>query len=560
MPTQSTTETNQQQFHIPTTRLVSIIIPVYNDTLKFKQCLESIITNTSENQYDGIIINNGSTDSETLQLLSSLEGEVQIIHNPTNIGFFQACNQALAHANSKYLLFLHPDTIVQPKWLDALITQLESDPTIAMVAGNIVSTDNTASVAGCTDACLLIHRALFEKVQGFNQFENALQGLCFGLRSLGYHIKPADDALIIVEDPSLSAIPWDELDQPLPVGRERFGGLAKHKYFPAALERFLSNPVVLLELNSQCNFHCDYCRSPESPRQKSFMKKELFVHIVNQLKDITNQPLRLHVDGEPTLHPNFLELALMANDLGYTIALATNGSTLKSTFLQIDMAIILNLSCSPKELKPRSGMAFDNYLNHISDYIEAWKNSSSRQSIFLKIYTSSDERSTPGALENKFRFCQDFISRLNFEPSGWKNESSQTFEFLATNIAGGTLSLTNQARTEGGCYPTSHALPAQLLPEDYGFCDSAWKTLAVLSDGTIAFCCVDLFGETGFTDPEEIWKKPLKEIWLHHPKLQQTRRDLLEGKITIPACQKCLAIAPGRELYLWPEAFPFDEK
>lgn len=541
----------------PTTHLVTIIIPVSNQGAATRQCIEAISANTDDTLYSGIIIDNASTEMDTITLLAALEGEVNIIRNRYNVGFFSACNQATTFATSKYLLFLHSDTIPQPGWLQSMTTYLETHPDTGAVSAKFIDADGQALPIGCSEACLLIQRELFIKMQGFNLNGEAIRQLCSTLRLMGYHIHYDTNALIMHGNDQVSSVPWEELLLPLPSGRDKLQGWAGDSAYPAALKEYLKNPVVLIELNSQCNFHCDYCRSPQSPRQKSFMKKELFIHIIKQIKEVTKQPLRLHVDGEPTLHPDFLELALMANEEGYLIGLATNGSALKPEFLQINMAIILNLSCSPEELKPRSGMSFDLYITRIKTYIEAWLKSESNQSIYLKIYVSTEERNTPSVVSQKRAFSHAFVDQLMFEGGQWKCDTDQAFEYGFLNKGGGYFSISMMPRTEGGCYPSTTPLPASLLPADHGFCDSAWKTLAILSDGTISFCCVDLFGETGFTQPDEIWEKPLKEIWLHHPTVEKIRGQLLGATVSLPICQKCLEIAPHQELYEWPEAFPF---
>ena len=81
-------------------------------------------------------------------------------------------------------------------------------------------------------------------------------------------------------------------------------GIASDPEYRIQLEEFARNPAVMLELSSRCNYHCDYCRSPESDRQKSLMSRELFDHLLPQLKGLTERRLRLHVDGEPMLHPD----------------------------------------------------------------------------------------------------------------------------------------------------------------------------------------------------------------------------------------------------------------
>jgi GT2 family glycosyltransferase/tetratricopeptide (TPR) repeat protein len=339
----------------------------------------------------------------------------------------------------------------------------------------------------------------------------------------------------------------------------RFKGVAKDPAYAPALAGFAANPTVMLELNSRCNFHCHYCRSADSKRQKSFMSPELFRHLLPQLRDITSQPLRLHVDGEPTLHPQFTELALEANRAGHKIFLASNGSNLKSEFLPIDMNIVVNISCSPQELGLRSPMSFEKYVSRLEGYVRDWAAGESGQSLTMKIYTSGLERARPAEIGRKRQFATGLVHRLEMGSQGaWDgDEMHKRFAYRKTN--GSSFELVLQPLAEGGLYPnlSSFAQPGAALPVGKGFCDSPWKVLAVLSDGAVCFCCVDITGETSYTRPEAIWSTSLRELWLEHPRIRGYRQELLAGNASLPICRKCLESCPNREQYLFSEIFPF---
>lgn len=294
-------------------------------------------------------------------------------------------------------------------------------------------------------------------------------------------------------------------------------------------------------------------------RQKSFMDPLLFRHILPQLKEITSHPIRLHLDGEPTLHPQFLDLCLEANDAGHRICLATNASNLKVDFLQIDMDVVVNLSCSMEELRQRTSMLFDSYSARIKEYIRNWAIGPSRQYLIFKIYTSAIERSSAEAIESKMAFATDFLKQLRFDSENcWEGDIGYE-SFTFSKKKGGMFSLSFQPITEGGLYPniSKTGNKGKMSRVDKGFCDSAWKVLAVLSDGTISCCCVDLTGQTGFTNPEEIWHTSLKELWLEHPAIKRFRENCLSGRMALTTCRECLGIAQNRELYIFPELFPF---
>lgn len=336
-----------------------------------------------------------------------------------------------------------------------------------------------------------------------------------------------------------------------------FRGTAADPSYRQSLEKYAANPCVLIEINSRCNFHCYYCRSATSSRQKSFMSADLFAHLLRQVPDITTHPLRLHIDGEPTLHPQFHEFCKLANQTGVQIALATNGSGLKPVFLDVDMELQVHVSASPEELAGRSTQRFGAYLNRLLRYGREWHESDSKQGLTFKLFSTSAQRAQPDGLAEKEAFARALIRHMGLKEQGqWTGQGfNQTYRYHKKG--GGYFQILIMSVTEGGLYPGEDGtIPsAQGLPLDFGFCDAPWKTLAVLSDGAVGFCCVDVTGQTAFTEPGEIWKRPLKEIWLHDPGILRAREAFLNGRVLNPVCRDCLALAPNREMYLFTELF-----
>src|ERR1700688_3586806 len=172
----------------------------------------------------------------------------------------------------------------------------------------------------------------------------------------------------------------------VPATEFRLLGPAGDPAYQAQLEDFARNPAVMMELSSRCNFHCDYCRSPHSDRQKSNMSRELFNHVLPQLKGLTQRRLRLHVDGEPMLHPEFLEIGLDANRAGYRLAIASNASAIRNDFLALDMDLFVHLSSSPEEHATRSTADYEHYLDKIRRYVAGWLAAPVTQEIELRIF------------------------------------------------------------------------------------------------------------------------------------------------------------------------------
>jgi GT2 family glycosyltransferase/glycosyltransferase involved in cell wall biosynthesis/predicted O-methyltransferase YrrM/SAM-dependent methyltransferase len=206
---------------------VSIIMPVFNNVEYTRQCLDKLRQNTADEQYELILVDNGSTD-ETCTLFGSLPATAKVIRNISNLGFAKACNQGSLAASGKYLLFLNNDTEPQPGWLLPLLSTADHDDSIAAVGSKLLFPDGTIQHAGViiaddrvtpdplvgkhiyfgfptnyaaaniskgyqalTAACLLVRRDAFESVQGFDEgYWNGYEDvdLCFKLGQKGWKL------------------------------------------------------------------------------------------------------------------------------------------------------------------------------------------------------------------------------------------------------------------------------------------------------------------------------------------------------------------------------------
>jgi len=192
----------------PAQKLTSIIILVHNQLAYTKKCLESLITHTKL-PFELICVDNGSTDG-TAEYLKAFRREknraewgcrsMEIIRNGRNLGFPAGNNQGIARAKGDYLLLLNNDVVVTPGWLNRLIAGLERKEEIGIVgpmsnyvdgvqkveeihydpnslAGlDLFALDFAEKHAGegkpvwrCVGFCMLIKRAVVEKIGGFDE-------------------------------------------------------------------------------------------------------------------------------------------------------------------------------------------------------------------------------------------------------------------------------------------------------------------------------------------------------------------------------------------------------
>lgn len=107
--------------------LLSIIIVSYNTKNILKNCLESIIKETTV-QYEILIVDNNSKDGtvEMLEDMKRKSSTIITIFNKENTGFGKANNQAVKLAKGKYVLLLNSDTIILDSAIDKLLGYYKS--------------------------------------------------------------------------------------------------------------------------------------------------------------------------------------------------------------------------------------------------------------------------------------------------------------------------------------------------------------------------------------------------------------------------------------------------
>jgi GT2 family glycosyltransferase/SAM-dependent methyltransferase len=105
---------------------VSIIIPVLDNLVFTRLCLDSLLLNTESPEFEIVVVDNGSSDGTPayLRALSAADPRVQLILNDRNHGFARAVNQGLEAAWGDALVILNNDTIVPPGWLERLTSYL----------------------------------------------------------------------------------------------------------------------------------------------------------------------------------------------------------------------------------------------------------------------------------------------------------------------------------------------------------------------------------------------------------------------------------------------------
>jgi glycosyltransferase involved in cell wall biosynthesis len=163
---------------------ISIIIPCYNSGEFLPEALASIKNFPKKELYEVIIINDGSTDTSTLNLLKQLGNEDYIILHQENKGPAAARNTGIRYSKGRYILFLDSDNKIKSEFIEKGISILDNRPDVGVVYGkpNFFG-DNNANrqffvnridpysilKGNQVDMCSMIRKKVWEDVGGLDE-------------------------------------------------------------------------------------------------------------------------------------------------------------------------------------------------------------------------------------------------------------------------------------------------------------------------------------------------------------------------------------------------------
>ena len=118
--------------------LVSVIVTCYNQAKYINDTINSILIQSYSN-YEIILVDDGSTDLATINLLDNLPwGEVKLFRIP-NSGVSQARNHGIKNSSGKYIVILDGDDMLITDFLSKTIPVLENNDSVKIVRTNVKS-------------------------------------------------------------------------------------------------------------------------------------------------------------------------------------------------------------------------------------------------------------------------------------------------------------------------------------------------------------------------------------------------------------------------------------
>lgn len=152
-----------------------------------------------------------------------------------------------------------------------------------------------------------------------------------------------------------------------------------------------------IELTNICNFSCEFCPDFKMKRQRGMMSVDMAKSIFDEVSSsgIVNLVL-FHVMGEPTLHPNIIDIAEYAKFKNINVCITTNGSRLNLNMLKSLQdagvkKIILSLQTPDKNtfsMRGLKGLSFYDYAEQITSIAKTFIREDGKTELIISFLSS----------------------------------------------------------------------------------------------------------------------------------------------------------------------------
>jgi glycosyltransferase involved in cell wall biosynthesis len=161
---------------------VSIVIPCFNHGAMLREALASLEDVRNENLLEVIIVDDGSSDAETIRILKEVaEAGYKVVSQP-NGGLGAARNAGIRRAKGEFILPLDSDNRLRRVYLEQGVSLLKENPSLGVIYADAeyfgektgrwqVQEFDLLSLIRMNfiDACALYRKALWEGVGGYDE-------------------------------------------------------------------------------------------------------------------------------------------------------------------------------------------------------------------------------------------------------------------------------------------------------------------------------------------------------------------------------------------------------
>lgn len=159
---------------------ISVVIPCYNQGIFLTEAIKSVLDQTYSD-YEIVVVDDGSTDSETLSILDRIDNPLIRVLRTANGGLATARNRGIAASTGEIILPLDADDLIAPTYLEKGAAVIAGDSGVGVVYS---MADKFGAVSGLWHlpefspnlllkenmvfCSAMFHRESWERVGGYN--------------------------------------------------------------------------------------------------------------------------------------------------------------------------------------------------------------------------------------------------------------------------------------------------------------------------------------------------------------------------------------------------------
>jgi len=129
------------------TQMLTVLLVIHRSRDVVGETMQVLRKAYEAGMIECIVIDNASHDG-TVQFLQREHPWAAVIENTRNVGYGRALNIGLTHANTKYVLFMNPDAIIEPEALGRLLQFMEANPAAGIAAPATLDAQGVLQTAG----------------------------------------------------------------------------------------------------------------------------------------------------------------------------------------------------------------------------------------------------------------------------------------------------------------------------------------------------------------------------------------------------------------------------